>query len=220
MDKVPLKAQVRSADAVASELREQSVVPCVVYGNDVENTSIQCDYSELFRVYSKAGSSAIVELDVDGKKIPTIVHEITFDPVKDTITHVDFYAVNMKKEIEASIPLEFTGSSEAVESAGGVLVTGLDHLTVKCLPANLPHELKVDLSPLETFADSLTVSQIVVPEGVEILEEEDQVIATVQEPRKEKTPEEEAAEGAEGAAGESEEGGEGEGEKKEEAPAE
>lgn len=212
---IPLAAEARSKEATAKLLRKESRVPVVLYGNDVENTQLTCDYSELYRTYAKAGESVIVELDAAGKKVPVLFHELQFEPVSDKIVHVDFFAVDMKKEIEARVPLHFVGESEAVKSLGGVLVTVMDHVTVRCLPADLPQSLDIDITSLETFADALSVSDIKVPDAVTITDSEDARVATVQEPRREEVVEETPAEGEEGeedaAEGETAEKKEGEG---------
>jgi len=194
MKMISLKAQARTSEKSAKVLRRENLVPGVLYGNEAVNTSVQCDYSEIYKAYATGGGSTIVDLDLDGKKIPSLFHAISFDPVSDKIIHVDFYAVNMKKEIEAQIPLEFIGESEAIKDLSGVLVTTHDHVTVTCLPTNLPALIQVDLGALKTFDDALLVSDIVVPEGVMIADDLDMMIATVQEPRKEveETPVEEA----------------------------
>lgn len=195
MKMISLKAQARTSEKNAKVLRRENIVPGVLYGNEAVNTSVQCDYSEIYKAYATGGGSTIVELDLDGKKIPSLFHAVSFDPVSDKIIHVDFYAVNLKKEIEAQIPLEFIGESAAVKDLSGVLVTTHDHVTVTCLPTNLPALIEVDLGALKTFEDALLVSDIVVPEGVVIADDLDMMIATVQEPRKEveETPVEEGA---------------------------
>lgn len=229
---IPLQAEVRAADIASKLLRRNSKVPIVLYGNDVENTILQCDYSDLFRVYVKAGESVLVELDAGGKKVPVLFHAVQFEPVSDRITHVDFYAVDMKKEIEARVPVIFIDESLAVKDLGGVLVTVLDHVTVKCLPSDLPQNLEVSIEKLETFADSLTVADLTIPDNVIVQEAPEAMIATVQEPRREEEPVVAEVEGEEGEAVEGEEGevvegeeaaaegegekAEGEGEKKEE----
>ncbi len=219
MQTIPLTTEPKNNDVAVKDVRTEGRVPCVVYGNDVEHTEFTCDYSELFRVYSKAGESVVVELDLGGKKVPVLFHELQFAPVSDKILHVDFYALDMKKEIEANVPVEFTGSSEAVDSAGAVLVTVHDTLTVRCLPTVLPQHLEASIEPLKEFGDSILVSAVEVPEGVAIVEEPDTMLATVQEPRAAE-PESTEGEGGEGETAEGEsEGGEGDtdaGEKKEE----
>ena len=212
MKMIALKAEAKAGDATAKNLRRESRVPCVLYGNDVENTQLTCDYSEIYRAYAQAGESVLVELDAAGKNVPVLFHAVQFEPVSDKIVHVDFYAVDMKKEIEARVPLHFTGESEAVKSLGGVLVTVMDHVTVKCLPGDLPQDLEVSIEGLKEFSDELNVADLTVPSGVTIVDSPDARIATVQEPRREETTVEavaegeEAAEGAEGAAAEAKEG--------------
>lgn len=218
MQTVPLTTEPKKEGAVARDMRTEGRVPCVVYGNDVEHTEFTCDYSELFRVYSKAGESVVVVLELGGKKVPVLFHELQFAPVSDKILHVDFYALDMKKEIEAHVPVEFIGSSAAVDSAGAVLVTVNDTLTVRCLPTVLPQHLEASIESLKEFGDSILVSAVAVPEGVVIVEEPDTMLATVQEPRapEPEETEDEAGEAAEGEGeGEGEGGGE-DGDKKEE----
>lgn len=200
-------------------LRQSNQVPCVLYGNDTENVSLQCEYNDLFRVYEKAGASTIVRLDTGSGTVPVLFHVVQMDPVSDRITHVDFYAVDMKKEIEASVPISYEGEAPAVEELGGVLVTAHDHVSVRCLPAYLPHHLSVSLESLEDFHCSLTVADIVLPEEVQVVDDEEIVIAIVQEPRKEEVVEEAPVEGEEGegeSEGEGEEKPAGEGEEKRE----
>jgi len=208
------------ADTPAKVLRRESIVPGVVYGNEAENTSIQCDYSEIYKAYVQAGGSTIVDLDIDGKKVPSLFHDLSFDPVSDRIIHVDFYAVNMKKEIEAQIPLEFIDESEAVKTLNGVLITTNDHVTVHCLPANLPHALHISLSSLKEFGDALHASDILPMDGVQIMDEPDTMIATVQEPRAAVEEVQEEAAATEDEEGEKKEGEEGDKKEGEEAKSE
>lgn len=211
MEMISLPVQARKKEIAPKQLRREEIVPCVVYGNDTENTSIQCDHKSLMKTFVKAGESTLVELEIDGKKVPVLFHAITFHPVTDKITHVDFYAVNMKKEIEAHVPINMIGEAPAVKDLGGVLITSLDHLTVKCLPTNLPHALEVDISSLTEFGITITVADVVIPENVTVSEEPEQVIASVHEPRRaEEEVIAEETEGEEGAEGEKEEGEESE----------
>lgn len=206
MDTVALSVQARSSDLSPRQIRAEGKVPCVVYGNEVKNTSLQCDYNQLHKAYAKAGESTLVELDMEGKKVPTIIHSIDFAPVSGRIVHVDFYAVNMKKEIEAHIPVRITGVSPAVRDSAGILVLVHDHLTVRCLPGDLPHDIEVNIDGLAAFYDNVTVGSVVLPKGVTVEGDPEAVLVTVQEPRQEEVVEaapvaaDAAAAGAEGAA--------------------
>jgi large subunit ribosomal protein L25 len=183
MDTIALSSQQRDTTQTNNALRKSNLVPCIVYGNETDNVQIMCDYNTLFKVYAKAGESTVIDLEVNGKTLPVLIHAIDFDPVSDRIIHVDFYAVNLKKAIEANVPLHFVGVSPAVKDEGGVLVTIRDHVTVECLPRDLPHAIDVDISAMVEFDVALHVSDIIVPKGVTILDESDTGIATVQQPR-------------------------------------
>lgn len=205
MDMVLLSAQARDVSVAAKAMRRNKQVPCVVYGHDVKNTPIQCDLQALHKAFVSAGESTLVQLDVAGKKVPVLFKDVSFDPVSGNVTHADFYAVNMKEEIETKVPVHVTGESPAVKDLGAILVTPVSEVTVKCLPSDLPHALEVSIASLAQFHDVLTIKDLKLPKGVKILEDEGTVLATVQEPRKEEVviaapAEGEAAAGAEGAA--------------------
>ncbi len=121
------------------------------------------------KAYVQAGESTLVELDMDGKKLPVLFHRIDFDPVSDRIAHVDFYAVNMKEELEAPVSIRFEGESPAVKDLSAIIVTALDTVTVRCLPTNLPQNLSVDLSKLTEFGATLTIADITLPTMVMLL---------------------------------------------------
>lgn len=204
MDMVSLSAAPRE-DVASNRLRMKGVVPGVVYGNH-DNTKVQCAENALLKAYSKAGESTLVELDLDGKKIPVLFHELAFDPVSDRMIHVDFYAVDMKKEIEADIPVRLTGESPAVKELAAILVTPTDTVTVRCLPTALPHDLPVDLAKLAEFGATLTAADLTMPSGVTLISDPETVLAIAQQPREEEKvevaapAEGEAAAGADGAA--------------------
>lgn len=184
MDMVPLKAAARDAKAKASVLRRSGQVPAVVYGHKVQ-LAVQCPAQELRNAFRKAGESTLVELDVEGKKIPVLFKSVDFDPISDREIHVDFYAVNMDEEIETLVPVHFEGEPLAVKNLGGVFVIVHDHVKVRCLPARLPHSILVSVSGLEAFHMSVAIKDLQVPAGVQLMEAGDTVLATVQEPRKE-----------------------------------
>lgn len=185
MQMVPLSASARTKDVSARALRRGGQVPCVLYGNKVANTMLQCEENAVRRAYEKAGESTLVELDLDGKKVPVLIHALALDPVTDRFEHVDFYAVDMTKEVETNVSIRLDGESPAVKNMAAILVVTLDRVTVRCLPSKLPREVTANLGKLAEIHNSLTVADIAVPEGVTILNPATTVIATVQEQRAE-----------------------------------
>lgn len=184
MDMVKLSASARDPKVKPQNLRRQGLVPCVVYGSS-ETLTLQCPRNPLHKAFVQAGESTLVELEVGGKKIPVLFKEIQFDPVTSSEVHVDFFAVNMKKEIEAHVPLRIEGESLAVKDLQAILVIAHDHVTVRCLPADLPHELPISIASLKEFHDVLTLKDLAIPKGVTVMDPPETVLVTVQEPRKE-----------------------------------
>lgn len=216
MSVLTLEVQSRNAaETKAKHVRKEGNIPAVLYGKDREGVSLQMDYQTFRKLFRQAGESSLIELVIDGKDKETVlVHDYQLHPVTDDFTHVDFLVVNMKEEITTSVHIEIVGVSPAVKDLGGVLSVPRQEVEVKCLPKDMPHHLELDISSIEDFHTTLHVSDLVVPEGVEVVTEGELTLATVAAPR-----EESAEEVAEEAAGGAEEGGEaagGEGEAKEE----
>ncbi len=182
MDMVPLQASARDLKANPKLLRKSKQVPCVLYGNKLQ-MNVQCPAQELHNAFIKAGESTLVELDLAGKKIPVLFKHVDFDPVSDREIHADFYAVDMKAEIDTLVPVKFEGEAPAIKALGGVFVIVHDHVKVRCLPGDLPHNLTVSVAGLEAFHASVSVKDLKVPSGVKVMESIDTVLATVQEPR-------------------------------------
>jgi len=186
MEKIILKVAKREVvGKKLRKIRKEGLVPAVLYGHGVKNENLSVNYLDLKRVYGKAGENAIIEIEVDGKKIPVLICDTQMDPMNGNFSHVDFLQVNMKETVEAEIPLEFIGESVAVKANGGILVKNMDKIEVKCLPADLPSKFEVDLSKLVTFDDQITIGDIKTLAGVEIFGDKEAVIVLVARPRSE-----------------------------------
>lgn len=161
-------------------------IPAVLYGNKKAPTLYWVQYLDFEKVYRSAGESTILDLMTEGAKARNVlIHDVARDPVTGRFTHIDFYEVNMSEEIEADVPLEFMGEAPAVKELSGILVRSLDEISIKCLPKDLPHSLSVNLSILKTFEDQIKVKDIVLPKGVELDEDGETIVATVDRPRTE-----------------------------------
>jgi len=178
-----LSARVRAEKT--NKLRKENLIPGIVYGHGVENIAIAMDSNDFSKLYKHAGTSNLIELTIEDKKLKTLVHDIQVNPVTNNIIHVDFFKVNMKEKIHANIPLSFVGDSLAVINLEGSLITPIDSIEVECLPGDLIPEIEVDISVLDSFDKDIRISDIKAPAGVEILSEPEEIIAFVQEPRSE-----------------------------------
>ena len=195
-------------------LRTTGVVPGVLFGKKIGSISVQVDAKALEMLYHQAGRTGVVKVSVDGGQ-PTsaIIKSVQRNPLTRRPLHVDLFAVDLTQEMLADIPLVFIGTSSAVELEGAILFTSLDHLKVRGLPGDLPHEIEVDLSPLVDLEATIHVRDLRVDEKVTVINDPDELVAKVTPPREEEViePVVVEGEGEEGAEGEGEEGAEGEG---------
>lgn len=169
--------------------RKEGKLPVVLYGAKTENKPLFVNLKDFTKVWKKAGESTIIDLKEGENKFNVLIHKVDIDPVRNEPIHADLLAVQMDELISAPIPLVFEGESPAVKSLGGVLVKVMHEIEVEALPANLPHELKVDISKLETFDDKIMLGDIVLPEGVSVVAGHDEVVALVEPPREEESEE-------------------------------
>jgi large subunit ribosomal protein L25 len=174
-----LTATKRSKMDKLGTMRSNGMVPAVVYGARVENTSISVPSTDFIKVLKTAGESSTIMLDLEGKKIDVLIHQVQVHPVKGFPIHVDFLAIDMNKSVEVTIPLEFTGIAPAEKSGLGSLVKVLHEIDIEALPKDLPHSIVVDISSLATLDDQIHVSDLKAPTGVTIITDADEVVALV-----------------------------------------
>lgn len=180
-----LEAELRTKKGrKTNQLRAEGQVPSIVYGAGVEPMPLTINRNAFLKVYKQAGESMIVELKVNEQNpLHVLIQELQLDPIYDTVTHVDFRSVDMTKEIEADVDLEFVGEAMAVKGLGGTLITSLDFVSVRSLPTKLVRTIQVDLSKLETFDDVIRISDLAMPEGMTVLNDPEDSIAAVEPPR-------------------------------------
>lgn len=160
------------------------IIPAVLYGHGVKNENLEIETLALQKIYRQAGSSTLVDLRVDDRTpVKVLIHDVQRDPLRQDITHVDFYQVKMTEKLQADIELEFVGESVAVKEQGGILVRALDRVKVECLPGDLIASLPVDISRLKTFEDRIHVADLAVPKGITVLDRGDEVVVSVTPPR-------------------------------------
>jgi len=187
MDKIKLGAKTRvEKGRKTNKGRKAGQVPAVVYGKGIESQLLWIDSLEFRRLVKKFGESVVIDLAINDKdERNVIIHEVQKDPVKNNIIHLDFYQVNMKEKIETEVELVFVGESEAVKALGGILVKSISHVKVKCLPADLPSHIDVDISKITNFEEHITIKDLKISEKVEIESDPETVVALVTPPRTE-----------------------------------
>ena len=206
---VPLKLQARDTLGKGlNKIRQDGLVPAVIHNHGQASIHIMAPELELERVYAAAGKHHPLNLEVGGQKFLVLIKDAHFHPAKRRLQHVVFQAIKRDEKVEAEVPIHIEGEIPA-EKVGLIVLHQLDSVEVEALPANLPDELVVEGGKLAELHDKITVADLTVPEGVEILTEADHAVATVVE-SKAMMAEEAAAEEGEEAAGEEGEGEPGE----------
>ncbi|MBP6931599.1 MAG: 50S ribosomal protein L25 [Candidatus Pacebacteria bacterium] len=174
-----LNATKRSKAEKLAIVRSNGMVPAVVYGAKVDNTSISVPSIDFIKVWKGAGESSTLVLSLEGKNIDVLIHEVQVDPIKGFPKHVDFLAVDMNKPIEVAVPLEFTGVAPAEKAGLGSLVKVIHEVEISALPKDIPAHITVDISTLETLENQIHVSDLVLPAGVTMISDTEEVVALV-----------------------------------------
>jgi len=194
MEEITLKASKRNViGKQVNALRREGILPAVVYGRRIESIPISLDMREASRILEKAASSALIVLDVEGEKYFTLVREKQRNPVLGTFRHIDFQAVSLTEKVRANVAIQLVGDAPAVDMYFGILVSNLEQLSVESLPRKLPERIEVDLSSLKEIGDALHVRDLVLPEGVETLDNPDEIVVVVTAPISEAAVEAEEA---------------------------
>jgi large subunit ribosomal protein L25 len=184
-------ARTVSGKEAARALSKEGRIPAVVYGPKQPSTLISLALSEFKKVLRDAGESSVIELVGLEKPLQVLIHEVDQNPVTTMPRHVDLYAIEKGAKVEVAVPLSFVGESPAVK-AGANLVKVMHELPIEADPANLPHEIEVDISSLAAEGDQLHVSDLTIPNGVTVQVEGDEVVVLIQaietEPEEESAP--------------------------------
>ncbi len=178
MAKGNLKAEKR-------ELKEKrdGFVPAVLYGQKVENQNLWVDEKEFTKAYKVAGGSTLVNITMGDDERSVLIYDVQVHPVTGDFVHIDFFQVDMKKEIETDIELVFVGIAPAVKELGGTFVKSISKLPIRCLPGDLVNNIEVDISTIEAFDDYIYVKDLNIPKGIEVTLEDEVVIALATAPR-------------------------------------
>ncbi len=169
--KIELKSKTRTKEDInVKDMRNSGFVPGILYGSGAKNISLKINRVELEKVFKLAGESTLVDLQVDGKdSSKVIIKDVQINPLKDIISHIDFYQVDMKKTIEVEIPFVFIGEARAEKEQGALILKNMESVLVKCLPGDLLDNFEIDLAKLEKIGDTIRISDLEIPESYELL---------------------------------------------------
>jgi large subunit ribosomal protein L25 len=193
-----LEAKVRTgAGSIATrKVRREGMIPAVLYGHKEPTLVLAIPHGE-FEAIVRSGQR-MIDLKIDSKQQKALIKDVQYDHMGDEILHVDFARVSLTERITLSVPVVMAGHAPG-QAEGGVLDMVLKSLEVKCLPTNIPENIKVSISELK-IGDSIFVKNVPPIEGVEILNDPEAIVVTVHAPREEVVAAPEEAAVVEGAA--------------------
>ncbi|NCN24834.1 50S ribosomal protein L25 [Candidatus Berkelbacteria bacterium] len=187
MKKANLSASVRDATRQAVRtIRQEKSIPAILYGKNIKNINLKIAEKNLTELLEKYGTNALINLTIDDDKtILVFLKSIQRHPVEENILHIDFWKIDPNKPLETEIPVEPIGESPAVKELEGILVQSKNELQVSALPDKLISQFNIDISVLKSFEDKIQIKDIPLTDGITILNEPEETIFSVQEPRSE-----------------------------------
>jgi len=199
-----IKAAVRNEKGKGSarKLRSKKIIPAILYGHKINPVMLTIENSEIVKVFKTGDDTNLIKVQIDnqGKTAEKLVmiRETQRHPVKNNILHLDLFAVNVKEKIHAPVQIRITGEAPGVK-LGGNLRQIIREVEVRALPTEIPQFFEVDISKLE-IGDSLHVSDLIIPENVNVLADDSDTILNISAPviQEEETTEEDEEVAAEG----------------------
>ena len=182
MEKFTLDSQERkpASKGEMKKLRASGKIPAILYG-DMANMSLTVDAVKFTTLLKTAGRNVMISLNMPDKTSKTVlIKDIQKNVISRELSHIDFYQISMKKKIEISIPVMLIGEAPGVKS-GGVLSHIVRELKVKCLPADIPEKITIDISKLE-IGNTVLVKDLPVSKNVEVLIAPDQIVVNIVSP--------------------------------------
>lgn len=142
------------------KLRKEGILPANLYGKHLKSQAIDVPLKDFKKVYTEAGETGLIDLEIDGEAHPVLIHNVQLHPVTGDPLHIDFRQVSLTEKTTAMVPIELVGESPAVEQQIGVLMQTLSEIEVEALPQDLPDRLMVDVSGLTEIDDAVTIGDI------------------------------------------------------------
>ncbi len=180
-----LTAEIRALSLKPNALRAAGLIPAEIYGKEFSNLHISVPAKEFGKVFKQAGENTIVNLKVGGDIYPVIIHDQQKDSISGQFLSVSFFKVRMDEKIIAPIPIVFIGESPAIKGLGGILIKSMDEIEVEALPADLPHEIVINIETITELGGNIYVKDVPVAKNYKIITTPDTVIATVVAPKEE-----------------------------------
>ena len=182
MERHSIEAELRTktGKGAARQIRRNGLIPGVVYGRGNDPRSIKVDPLDIEKLLQSNAIFDLTFVGEDGEESTVIIKDYQKDVIKQDLLHVDFQFISMDEKITVSVPMHLEGEAVGVRD-GGVLQQLLREIEIDTLPAEIPEEITIDISELDV-GESLSVADLELPEGIDLITDSDEVIVTVVTP--------------------------------------
>lgn len=182
MEEIVLEAEVRDINNNLKKIRQSGKIPAIFYGAKENPIPLSIDRKKFEKIVHKGvAKNLLITLKIGQDTKNVLIKDIQRDILSQTPIHVDFQSISMKDKIEVSVPLHIEGEAPGVKLSGGVLEIVLREIRIRCLPADIPQKINVDVSKLQ-INQSFAVKDLPPLEGVEILSDKDSIICHIVAP--------------------------------------
>jgi large subunit ribosomal protein L25 len=187
LERAKLQARIRTktGKGAARKLRRAGRIPAILYGKKITTQPLEVEERALCNLLSTSGPNVIIDLEVLGNEKQEMhtcmISELQREPIRRSILHADFHRISLEEKVTATVSIVLRGESPGVKS-GGILDHLIHEVEVESLPLSIPDQIEADISNLE-IDQALRVKDIKLPEGVEILRDEEDIVVIVHPPK-------------------------------------
>jgi large subunit ribosomal protein L25 len=171
METIKLEAKPREiVGRKVSELRDQNLIPAIVYGKKIEPTNITVDEKTFDQVFKKAGDTTVVDLKINDKSHKVLIQNVDYTPTQTKIVHIEFLAISLTEKVKVNVPVVLI-NTEGPKKLGGNLIHNLDEIEIEALPNNIPHQIEIDCSVFKEFGHTFYIKDLNLGDKVKILKD-------------------------------------------------
>ncbi len=166
-------------------LRRAGIVPVHLYGPGMEPRALQCGTSKLIRVLARAGGATPIHITIQGESGNHLAfaREIQWHPKRDDLLHVDLLAADISRPVTAQVPIVLIGESAGARTVGGTVMHQLRTVDIQALPLEMPGQIELDISVMETPDAVIRVSDLPIPENATLLTDVEDLVVRIELPR-------------------------------------
>ncbi len=171
-------------DKNSKKLLENGYIPAIFYGKNVKNIALKIKKNDAINILKEAGKHSLIDLKIDkdeSKKV--LIKEVQKNAIKNMISHIDFFQVDLNKKISLDLPFIFINEAPAVKNLGGILLKNIETVKIECLSKDIISGIEIDLTKLKTFEDAIKINDLKISSNIKFITKSNDLIVSVVKPR-------------------------------------